>query len=411
MIIGVGLPNGGCDMEPLPVVHALVSLTHLQIGQCVVQIAVNLSAVANVNVDGAHLVGNVRIFALSGALGPAAYQLRHGELVIKETIPGILFSAAAVSKYKPFRLVEGDAAPNGSKRAVGIIAPEMVRRYSGSQYTLLIRSMEIEVRRKCSASRIFLGRVGKGIFLIRVGHSLADQDFHGRQRVVGIQLGVKADFDFNIFPQHPECLRYCQLEFHLIGSAWGQKHIACTDISGGGISINTAVAALLVENQLIPRVVGRQGHALALELGQQAVDIFQGLAVEGAAGEVGLLEILQLPLNGDDGLQVAQGNGYPVHRRHLGQVHSRVGQQGLDLIQSILHSVQNDALVCDQIAVPVQKAQGVQQRIGFLIALAGKALQLLEQALVLLGGVLQQVGDGGVGRPRQQGQNHTKRQQ
>ena len=43
----------------------------------------------------------------------------------------------------------------------------------------------------------------------------------------------------------------------------------------------------------------------------------------------------------------------------------------LDLLQGIGLSVQVDGLVGDQIAVLIQKTQGVQQVIDFLIALAG----------------------------------------
>ena len=157
-------------------------------------------------------------------------------------------------------------------------------------------------------------------------------------------------------------------------------------------------------------VFAHQADALVLELGHQAVQVVHGLPLEGPVGEVFLLDALQLPLDGDDGLQVPQGDGHPVHLRHLGQVGVRVGEQGLQLLQRVCLPVQVDGLVGDQVALLIQKAQGVQQGIGLLIALAGEVLQLLQQALVLPRAVVQQLAHRGIGRAGQQAHGHDRAQ-
>ena len=101
------------------------------------------------------------------------------------------------------------------------------------------------------------------------------------------------------------------------------------------ISISIHVCSTgVAQHHLLPRRPGGggQGQPLGLELVQQAVDVGQGLPLEGGPGEIGLLEMLDLPLDGDDGGQVPQGDGHPVHLRHLGQVGVRVGEQGLHLL-------------------------------------------------------------------------------
>ena len=74
------------------------------------------------------------------------------------------------------------------------------------------------------------------------------------------------------------------------------------------ISISLHVCSTgVAQHHLLPRrpgAVGGQGQPLGLELVQQAVEVVPGLALEGGPGEIGLLEMLDLPLDGDDGGQV-----------------------------------------------------------------------------------------------------------
>ena len=150
------------------------------------------------------------------------------------------------------------------------------------------------------------------------------------------------------------------------------------------------------------------GDALSLDLVDQAVQVVQRLVVKGPSGEVGLLDALELPLDGNDGREIPQGDGNPVHIADLAEVRGRIGEQGLDLVQGVLHPVQLHGLVRDQVAVLIQQAVLLQQGLDRLAILAGEVLQLRQQRLVCLWAVSQQIAQGGVGRGRQQRQHHAK---
>ena len=161
----------------------------------------------------------------------------------------------------------------------------------------------------------------------------------------------------------------------------------------------------------VPHRCALKRDAGGLELGDQAVQVFAGLPIKGLSGEVGLLKVLQLPLNGDHCLEVPQGNGHTVRIGHLAQVGRGVLQQGLHLLQGVLLAVQVDGLVGNQVSVFIQKAHAVQQLQGFFGTFTCKALQLFKQGFVLLWRVVQQAAHSGQGRYRQHGKHHAQAQQ
>ena len=195
-------------------------------------------------------------------------------------------------------------------------------------------------------------------------------------------------------------------------SVWREIHLARLNVIYRiAIRRRSLLHVAGVKDDLILRsVAGAQGHTLRLELGHQAVQVVLSLPLKGGSGKVLLLQILQLPLDGDDGFQVTQSDGHPIHLGHLRQIGGRVIEPSLDLLQGVLHPVQNDDLVGDQLAVLVQKIQGIQQGIGLLIALAAEILHLGEDALVFRRVVVQQIAYGGQSRPGQHGQCQAKRQ-
>ena len=156
---------------------------------------------------------------------------------------------------------------------------------------------------------------------------------------------------------------------------------------------------------------GVDGDAVVLQLLHQIIEIVQGLALKDLPGEIGLLDALELPLNGNDGPKVAQGDGHPVHIAYLAQVGVRVIQQGLDLIQGVCHPVQLDGLVGDQVSILIQKAVLLQKGLDGLAVLPGEVFQLLQQGLVLPRTVAQQVAHGRIGCAGQQRKGHAERKQ
>ena len=209
-----------------------------------------------------------------------------------------------------------------------------------------------------------------------------------------------------------EVFRDGQLELHRegparkVGDAAGRRDVESIERRRDAISrLPGRPQHHLVRRDPGGGAVGGEGQPRGLELGHQAVQVVQRLVREGAAGEVGLLEVEQLLLQIQDGLQVPQGDGGAVDVGHPGQVGVRVGEQVLDGLQGVLLPVQDDGAVGDEVSVLIQKAQAVHQGADLLGVLAEGLLPGRHQLLVG-----QQVAQGGVGRPGQQAEGHDQAQ-
>ena len=112
---------------------------------------------------------------------------------------------------------------------------------------------------------------------------------------------------------------------------------------GEGLGANLAAAGIVQRQRKIQgdisalaRQCGRvalEGDSAGLHLIEEAVEILHRFAGEGAVGEIGLLDSLELLLDLHNGFEIAQGNGRAVHIAHLGEVGGRILQERHDLVE------------------------------------------------------------------------------
>ena len=153
--------------------------------------------------------------------------------------------------------------------------------------------------------------------------------------------------------------------------------------------------------------VGGQHHHVPVGPGlRQIVEAADLLVGQILLGEVGGLEIGQIPLDLHHRLQVLQGDVLAVHLHHFGKVGGRVFQDGLDLIQGVCLPVHDDLLVGDEVAVLVDQAillQNGQIRLGVV---AVDLLQRSQQGGALHTAHVQQVANCGIGHRGQHSDQH-----
>ena len=189
---------------------------------------------------------------------------------------------------------------------------------------------------------------------------------------------------------------------------------------GEGLGANLAAAGIVQRQRKIQgdiaalaRQCGRvalEGDTAGLHLIEEAVEILHRFAGEGAVGEVGLLDSLELLLDLHDGLEIAQGNGRAVHIAHLGEVGGRILQERHDLVEGHGFAIQVDGFIHVELAVFVQQAVLLQHGRGLGAASAGEGVQLVENGLVDGRVVSQQIPHGGQCRHGNHREHQNNRQ-
>ena len=134
-----------------------------------------------------------------------------------------------------------------------------------------------------------------------------------------------------------------------------------------------------------------QTDALQLHLLHQAVEILQCFPGKLPAGEIGVLDPLQLLFDLDHGLQIAQRHRSPIHVGYTGEIRGGIFQQLHDSRQCQHLAVQRDGLIHLEIAVFIQQPQSVQHGKHLVAATAGQGGELLQNRLIFLGCVAQRI--------------------
>ena len=163
------------------------------------------------------------------------------------------------------------------------------------------------------------------------------------------------------------------------------------------------------------RLCGRggilQADALQLQLLHQAIEILQSFPGKLPAGEIGVLDPLQLLFDLDHGLQIAQRHRSPIHVGYAGEIRGGIFQQLHDSRQCQHLAVQRDGLIHLEIAVFIQQPQSVQHGKHLVAATAGRGGELLQNRLIFLGCVAQRIAQRCKRRCRQHGQHHAADEQ
>ena len=163
------------------------------------------------------------------------------------------------------------------------------------------------------------------------------------------------------------------------------------------------------------RLCGRggipQADALQLQLLHQAIEILQCFPGKLPAGEIGVLDPLQLLFDLDHGLQIAQRHRSPIHVGYTGEIRGGIFQQLHDSRQCQHLAVQRDGLIHLEIAVFIQQPQSVQHGKHLVAAAAGQGGELLQNRLIFLGCVAQRIAQRCKRRCRQHGQHHAADEQ
>ena len=163
------------------------------------------------------------------------------------------------------------------------------------------------------------------------------------------------------------------------------------------------------------RLCGRGGilqtDALQLQLLHQAIEILHCFPGKLPAGEIGVLDPLQLLFDLDHGLQIAQRHRSPIHVGYAGEIRGGIFQQLHDSRQCQHPAVQRDGLIHLEIAVFIQQPQSVQHGKHLVAAAAGQGGELLQNRLIFLGCVAQRIAHRCKRRCRQHGQHHAAQQQ
>ena len=163
------------------------------------------------------------------------------------------------------------------------------------------------------------------------------------------------------------------------------------------------------------RLCGRggipQADALQLQLLHQAVEILQSFPGKLPAGEIGVLDPLQLLFDLDHGLQIAQRHWGPIHVGYAGEIRGGIFQQLHDSRQCQHLAVQRDGLIHLEIAVFIQQPQSVQHGKHLVAAAASQGGELLQNRLIFLGCFAQRIAHRCKRRCRQHGQHHAADEQ
>ena len=154
-----------------------------------------------------------------------------------------------------------------------------------------------------------------------------------------------------------------------------------------------------------------QTDALQLHLLHQAIEILQSFPGKLPAGEIGVLDPLQLLFDLDHGLQIAQRHRSPIHVGYTGEIRGGIFQQLHDSRQCQHLAVQRDGLIHLEIAVFIQQPQSVQHGKHLVAAAAGQGGELLQNRLIFLGCVAQRIAQRCKRRCRQHGQHHAADEQ
>ena len=154
-----------------------------------------------------------------------------------------------------------------------------------------------------------------------------------------------------------------------------------------------------------------QADALQLQLLHQAVEILQCFPGKLPAGEIGVLDPLQLLFDLDHGLQIAQRHRSPIHVGYTGEIRGGIFQQLHDSRQCQHPAVQRDGLIHLEIAVFIQQPQSVQHGKHLVAAAASQGGELLQNRLIFLGCVAQRIAHRCKRRCRQHGQHHAADEQ
>ena len=161
------------------------------------------------------------------------------------------------------------------------------------------------------------------------------------------------------------------------------------------------------------RLCGRipQTDAPQLHLLHQAVEILQSFPGKLPAGEIGVLDPLQLLFDLDHGLQIAQRHRSPIHVGYAGEIRGGIFQQLHDSRQCQHLAVQRDGLIHLEIAVFIQQPQSAQHGKHLVAAAASQGGELLQNRLIFLGRVAQRIAHRCKRRCRQHGQHHAADEQ
>ena len=154
-----------------------------------------------------------------------------------------------------------------------------------------------------------------------------------------------------------------------------------------------------------------QTDALQLQLLHQAIEILQSFPGKLPAGEIGVLDPLQLLFDLDHGLQIAQRHRSPIHVGYTGEIRGGIFQQLHDSRQCQHLAVQRDGLIHLEIAVFIQQPQSVQHGKHLVAAIAGQGRDLLQNRLIFLGCVAQRIAHRCKRRSWQQRERHAQAQQ
>ena len=153
-----------------------------------------------------------------------------------------------------------------------------------------------------------------------------------------------------------------------------------------------------------------QADALQLQLFHQAIEILQSFPGKLPAGEIGVLDPLQLMFDLDHGLQIAQRHRSPIHVGYTGEIRGGIFQQLHDSRQCQHPAVQRDGLIHLEIAVFIQQPQSVQHGKHLVAATAGQGGELLQNRLIFLGCVAHRIAQRCKRRSWQQRERHAQAQ-
>ena len=150
-----------------------------------------------------------------------------------------------------------------------------------------------------------------------------------------------------------------------------------------------------------------QADALQFQLFHQAIEILQSFPGKLPAGEIGVLDPLQLLFDLYHGLQIAQRHRSPIHVGYAGEIRGGIFQQLHDSRQCQHLAVQRDGLIHLEIAVFIQQPQSVQHGKHLVAATASQVGELLQNRLIFLRCVAQRIAHRCKRSCRQHGQHHA----
>ena len=154
-----------------------------------------------------------------------------------------------------------------------------------------------------------------------------------------------------------------------------------------------------------------QTDALQLQLLHQTIEILQSFPGKLPAGEIGVLNPLQLLFDLDHGLQIAQCHRSPIHVGYTGEIRGGIFQQLHDSRQCQHLAVQRDGLIHLEIAGFIQQPQGVQHGKHLVAATASQGGELIQNRLIFLGCVAQRIAHRCKRRSWQHRERHAQAQQ